>query len=317
MADGDAGGGEVHRAARVGAGRPSPPPARRDRAPACARGSRRPAPAAAPSRRRRRRSTGRRRRARRRRRRRRAPCAPARWARCTWRRWHGSCTITGPSRRVGAGSRSTCVGQPLVDVAHPGAERDAPRRCRAGGRSPSSPRRSRRSRRRSARRRASTPSPVGPARGRVGVQAGVGVQRAAAVAAAHRAARYVDARRRRARVAVPRWVSRMPGVHHAAGEQPDVVAGRRDRLAPRRSGRRLQPGAPGHEAQPLGAGQHGAPGEQHAVVTEHPERRRAASAASIRLLAGQRRRGCPPSGGRTAHRSGTPARNRGTARRSP
>ena len=73
--------GQVHRAARVGAGddrRARTRPRRaRDRRRPCGRGSRRPARAAAPSRRRRRRSTARRRRARRRRRRARARPAPA------------------------------------------------------------------------------------------------------------------------------------------------------------------------------------------------------------------------------------------------
>ena len=71
---------------------------------------------------------------------------------------------TGPARRPRAGSAAArsggCVDEPFREVAHAGRERARPRRCRAAGRSPSSPRRNPRCRRRPARHPASTRSPA-------------------------------------------------------------------------------------------------------------------------------------------------------------
>ena len=91
----------------------------------------------------------------------RAPSAPRR-ARAA-RGGDGTDPARRPSCRSARSGERALLGDPLGEVAHPGAERLAPRRCRAGGRSPSSPRRSRRCRRRSARRRASTRSRAGRA----------------------------------------------------------------------------------------------------------------------------------------------------------
>ena len=106
-----------------------------------------------------------------------------------------------------------------------------------------------------------------------------------------------------------------PGIHHAAGEQPHVVARRGERTATAQR-EPAEPGTRRHQPQSLRQRQHGRPGEQRTVVAEHgqpspqPARRGA-------VLGGERRSASIPSGGRTARRSGTPARSRGTARTSP
>ena len=145
---------------------------------------RRPAPGAAPSTRRRRRSTAPRRRARR-------PatygCSTVRtdrWARCTWRRWHGSCTATRPRRGLGGPRQHGRMLRRATRARRArGPRTPRPPACRAGGRSPSARPRIRPSRRRSARRRASTAITRRASRLAVVGEPGVHVQRAAAVAA--------------------------------------------------------------------------------------------------------------------------------------
>ena len=145
--DGAAGVGAGHHPRAAAAGRPG------DGLQLALRGWRRPAPGSTRAvRAARRRSTGPRRRARPRRRRGRARCARAAEVCCTWRRWHGSWTMTGARRRRRRRQAVDPLGQPLVDVEDAGAEPPRLVACRAGGRSPSAPRRSRPSRRGSARR---------------------------------------------------------------------------------------------------------------------------------------------------------------------
>ena len=76
----------------------------------------------------------------------RARSAPAAWARWTWRRWHGSWTATAAGAASPRGQPVDALGQPLVDVAHPGANAGL-RRAEQVARSPSAGRRSRPSRR--------------------------------------------------------------------------------------------------------------------------------------------------------------------------
>ena len=93
--------------------------------------------------------------------------------------------------------------------------------------------------------------------------------------------------------------------------------GRAPRAGPRRSGRRAQPEPAA--ARAAAAGRRRAASTRRAAAGGGRARRTpaAATAASMRCVVGRARRGCPPSGGRTARRSGTPARSRGTARTSP
>ena len=145
--------------------------------------------------------------------------------------------------RVASGRRgaaaAAAVDEPLREVADPRRERARLGACRAGGRSPSSPRRSPAlstttgaspgsdAITRAASRRASSTRPA------------CIVQRAAAVAAA---AREPTARAPAARMTVERGAVdvALPRVHDAAGEQVRVgVGGGRERRAPQRAGREV------------------------------------------------------------------------------
>ena len=277
----DAGRGQVQRAARVGRGhdrRAGP----LDGGELAGPDLRRPARAAAPSRRHRRRSTGPRRRARRGRRTRPSTARTGRWARCTWRRWQGSCTATrGRGARAGAGrgrrsSRSashSCtsrtrrlnalrLGRATDEVAvvlqlGPAAGRVDQHRRVAGQR---------------------RHDPPGEAPGVVG-QAGVAVQRPAAVGPR---AGQGDLGPGRFQHLLHRAVDvALPGVHHAAGEQPHVVgplAGPRgdQRPAPhRQAGGQPGPGGPASAAPTAGAGPAPAADEPASTRRWWPSARRA------------------------------------------
>ena len=196
---------------------------------------------------------GPRRRARRRRRTARARCAPAGGPAA---RGAGG---TDPARRPrtasgrGRGSAIERGAEPLVDVADTRRERARRRRCRAGGRSPSAPRRTRRSRRGSARRRASTPSRVRRARRRRR-EPGVDVQRAAAVAALARAARRRRRPRPRTRIAAACTARCQASITQPVKSHTSLPVALERRL--RRSGRRAAGRARfGTRSGPLGRGE--------------------------------------------------------------
>ena len=153
-----------------------------------------------------------------------------------------------------------------------------------------------------------------------GVAAGVDVQRAAAVAARPgRATRAPVARMTRA---VARCVSRIhasmtqPVNSHASGAPPTCDVERAQ--AADRDAREAEP--PRDEAQPLREPRattlpRGAASAAAARAGTRTTRRLRASRCAYR--GGGARRGCPPSGGRTARPTGTRLRSRGTARTRP
>ena len=159
----------------------------------------------------------------------RAQCARAACARCTWRRWHGSCTATArPSAAAStSGGQAVDAGrEPLVHVVHARAERDRLVRAeqmpvvlhrRATSGRVDDDRRVARHRRHHRRRHPYR----GVRRGRRARRARrSSPRRVHSTAARHRHAGRLDhPLRRRVHVALPR-------VHHAAGEQPDVGATR-------------------------------------------------------------------------------------------
>ena len=80
-----------------------------------------------------------------------------------------------------------------------------------------------------------------------------------------------------------------PGVHHAAGEQPDVAARAPHRRLPHRhTGRQAEPagGGPGHQPRPLDHAERLRPGQQQPVVLERPQGEPLPSRDELRLLAG-------------------------------
>ena len=164
------------------------------------------------------------------------------------------------------------------------------------------------------RRPASTASSARRGRRASSCEPGVDVQRAAARAAGA-GQRRTWRRPAAISAAVARCVSRIQAsITQPVNSHTSSPVGRTAGAAAQRQPG--QPGPPRHQPQALGDGEQRRPGEQQAVAAEHGEARRAATAARA-VLVGERVRGCPPSGGRTARRSGRPARSRGTARTSP
>ena len=235
---------------------------------------------------------------------------------------------TGPARRPCGPSRTGSGRlrvEPLREVARRVPRTLGPRACRAGGRSPSSPRRSpalsttigrvaghRRDRRAA---RGAAPRRRGPrarAARRSSRPRGRATRCGRAGGAHHACSRPVG-------VAHPR-------VHHAAGEQLRVAGSPTARTS---SGvRKLggvdarQPEPLRHEVQPLRDEQHHVSAMQHAGVGParrgtRPTRPAGAAASGAAPRSWSAARVCLPSGDRTAPTTGTRLRSRGTARIRP
>ena len=234
-----------------------------------------PAPGGPRSTRRRPRSTGPRRRARPRRRTCPSTVRTARWVRWTWRRWHGSCTMTGARRRRHRRQSVDPLGQPLVDVEDAGAEAPGRRPSRAGGRSPSGRAAAGRvdQDRRVAGHRRHHP------RGQRAAPAGRGRR---GRAARHSSRRPGPGGRHRAPVASSTWmVATCVGRCHASITQPvnSHTSVPLARSGGRRSGRRGRPRRWGTRWSRCATASALEPGQQQPVVAEGRGRRGAASGA--------------------------------------
>ena len=186
----------------------------------------------------------------------------------TWRRWHGSCTITGASSRRNAGSASSTRRDPLVHVEHSrrepagavGVEQmPVVLQCRAASRRVDEDR-----------------GVAGHRRHDVAAPASRPRREARRGCAAHHSmtpfVRDVvgDSERiqHACRVAVG---LAQPGVHHAAGEQPHVRAGGRDRRsAPEREAPHADTAR--RQSQPLRKRQRRRPSQQRTVAWQASRR---------------------------------------------
>ena len=273
MAHGHAGGGKVHRAARVGAGDDGGAGAggrsfdRGDLAGPHVAGERRlqrrvppPAPQHRPSSSSSTTSANRPRTAR-----------TGSWARCTWRRWHGSWTMTGPSGAVAGGRRSSrpashswtsttraanaCGGRRAQEVAVVLQRRPAPRRVDDD--------------RRIARHRRHRALGEPPGRRRR-ARRGCAARRSTRRARPERGAGRLDDGARG-----PMGVAH-PGVHHAPGVEPDGVAAAWCRRRDARPPPQWQAGQPSplrDQPQALRDREHAGAGEEGPMPTEHRETR--------------------------------------------